>query len=111
MVLIDPDDFVFPMTHKKFKATSRYALEHRVILARYLGRLLEPWEVVHHKNGIKADNRIENLELLPSDDNHKYNHLVEKRMKAYINELEQQIELLKATITGFLEENHVSNCG
>ena len=54
----DYPDFLAPMANWRGKI-----LEHRAEMAVMLGRPLESWEDVHHINGVKDDNRIENLEV------------------------------------------------
>ena len=74
----------------------RRVFEHRLVMAQHLGRPLESWEIVHHKNGDTLDNRIDNLELLPH-----------QSMNVAYAMLEQEILTLRQEVAGLKQENRL----
>ena len=96
LVWLSPDSRYFPMAYAK----NSTIMEHRLIMAEYLGRCLYPWELVHHKNHIRDDNRIENLELATRDGHWQITLLEEK-----IKRLEDENAKLKDEIAAFGTRN------
>lgn len=71
-----------------------YVYEHRLVMEKNIGRYLKSTEHVHHINGIKNDNRIENLMLFKNNSEHIKFH----KGKIPVDE----IDLKKKVITGFI---------
>lgn len=68
-------------THPNSDQINGYIFEHRIVLEMQLGRYLKPGEVVHHKNEIKHDNRLSNLELMEHTEHTIMHHTGAKRSK------------------------------
>ena len=88
-LLLTDDDPFYCMANK-----NGYVLEHRYLVAKKLGRPLKKHEVVHHLNGIRDDNRTENLELIGGK-NATIKHTVITAQQQKIKSLEEKVEKLE----------------
>lgn len=82
LVKLQPNDFFYSMADH-----DGYVLEHRLIVAQHLGRCLLPWEVVHHKNAIRNDNRLENLIIFDTPNEHTlFEHEIWRRANQEVSD-------------------------
>lgn len=112
LIRLQPDDFFYPMSKWNGKV-----LEHRLVVAKALGRCLQPWEIVHHKHAKypagsaedKQDNRYpKNLQLV-TDDRHKQITILENRIKKLENKAEDQGKLIKLLQWQLKERQNITN--
>lgn len=91
-----------PMIPRKFERKNKngyevilngitWVQEHRSVIESFIGRKLTHEETVHHLNGIRTDNRIENLMIFPSQKEHKS---FENKVRQFgmTNPIKRQIE-------------------
>lgn len=67
--LVNDENYKSP--YRRLMINGKNIDEHRHVMEQYLGRKLKKGEVVHHINGNKLDNRIENLMLMSATDRSK----------------------------------------
>lgn len=90
------------------KVEGREVKEHRFIMEAHLGRKLEPWEHVHHKDGNKTNNAVENLAVISAEE-HNREHAGSqrsdsaKRTMAIYREMRMEIDRLRSTNSEMLE--------
>lgn len=81
--------YVFVPNHR-YATKDGFVMEHILVMEKHIGRYLKDDEVVHHKNKIRNDNRIENLQLMTFNEHARFHmkerHELKKKIKKERND-------------------------
>jgi hypothetical protein len=97
LVHLEPSDFFRPMADK-----NGYVMEHRLVYAQHLGRCLQSWEIVHHRNkkrNVKGekDNSFINLQLTTRGQHSSITQMERKidKLIQKVDKLQQEVRLTR----------------
>jgi hypothetical protein len=96
IVIIPNDSPYASMAIMNRESGALYVREHRLVVAQNIGRPLESWEVVHHVNHNRLDNRIENLQVFESQSQHQAETITHN----YLLKLKKENEEIRKIING-----------
>lgn len=79
------------MGYTMIRLPGKYVLEHRFLVEKEIGRKLEKFEVVHHINNIRDDNRMENLYIFYKREHDKFTSSKNKKiLKSNIKKIKHE---------------------
>jgi len=109
-IRIYPDNFYYPMADHR-----GYVFEHRLVVAQHLGRCLQPWEVVHHRDKRlnehgERDNSWNNLQITIKGQHDAMTQMEQKidKQTILIGDLRKEIRLLRWQLNGLIGEHKLA---
>lgn len=112
MILVYPDSPYYCMAKPSttIHAGGRYVLEHRLVMAQHIQRPLLESEHIHHLNGNKIDNHLDNLQLISPHDHAVYTHMCAScNIRKEIKLLKWQVKNLQNQLQYKLNDNSKSS--